>query len=70
VKLDAIIMMINTSMQHTWKKLEMVTTYDYRSIVVPLLKSFMRVCFRISGLFNLLNFLVAFSPVNDLMFLG
>uniref|UniRef100_A0A2N9EWE1 C2H2-type domain-containing protein n=1 Tax=Fagus sylvatica TaxID=28930 RepID=A0A2N9EWE1_FAGSY len=42
VKLDAIIMMINTSMQHTWKKLEMVTTYDYRSIVVPLLKSFMR----------------------------
>ncbi|GMY34512.1 hypothetical protein FCV25MIE_29754 [Fagus crenata] len=42
VKLDAIIMMINTSMQHTWKKLEMVTTYDYRSIVVPLLKSFMQ----------------------------
>ncbi|GMY34509.1 hypothetical protein FCV25MIE_29751 [Fagus crenata] len=42
LKLDAIIMMINAAMQHTWKKLEMVTTYDYRSIVVPLLKSFMR----------------------------
>ncbi|GMY34506.1 hypothetical protein FCV25MIE_29748 [Fagus crenata] len=42
LKLDTIIMMINAAMQHTWKKLEMVTTYDYRSIVVPLLKSFMR----------------------------
>uniref|UniRef100_A0A2N9EWY8 C2H2-type domain-containing protein n=1 Tax=Fagus sylvatica TaxID=28930 RepID=A0A2N9EWY8_FAGSY len=42
LKLNTIIMMINTAMQHTWKKIEMVTTYDYRSIVVPLLKSFMQ----------------------------
>ena len=70
MKLDAIIMVTITAMQQTWKKLEMVTTYDYRSIVVPLLKPFMRVCFEFSGLFYLLNFLVAFLPVNDLMFLG
>ncbi|GMY34515.1 hypothetical protein FCV25MIE_29757 [Fagus crenata] len=42
VKLDAIILGTITAMLQTWKKLEMVTTYDYRSIVVPLLKPFMR----------------------------
>nr|POF06610.1 hypothetical protein CFP56_17340 [Quercus suber] len=41
-KSDALILGANASIQLTWKKLKMVTSYDYRSIVVPLLKTFMR----------------------------
>ncbi|KAK7858126.1 hypothetical protein CFP56_014616 [Quercus suber] len=42
-KLDAIIRATTINMQQTGKKLNAVTRYDYRSILVPLLKSFMRV---------------------------
>nr|POE81768.1 hypothetical protein CFP56_19967 [Quercus suber] len=41
-KLDAIIRTTTINMQQTGKKLNVVTGYDYRSILVPLLKSFMR----------------------------
>uniref|UniRef100_A0A7N2LLD6 C2H2-type domain-containing protein n=1 Tax=Quercus lobata TaxID=97700 RepID=A0A7N2LLD6_QUELO len=41
-KSDATILATNAAMQQTWNKLKMVTSYDYRSIVVPLLKTFMR----------------------------
>nr|XP_023903786.1 uncharacterized protein LOC112015599 [Quercus suber]POE46027.1 hypothetical protein CFP56_36035 [Quercus suber] len=41
-KSDATILATNAAMQQTWKKLKMVTSYDYRSIVMPFLKRFMR----------------------------
>ncbi|XP_030969797.1 uncharacterized protein LOC115990075 [Quercus lobata] len=41
-KLDAIIRTTTVNMQQTGKKIKAVTNYDYRSILVPLLKSFMR----------------------------
>uniref|UniRef100_A0A7N2LN07 DUF629 domain-containing protein n=1 Tax=Quercus lobata TaxID=97700 RepID=A0A7N2LN07_QUELO len=41
-KLDAIIGTTTINMQQTGKKINAVTNYDYRSILVPLLKSFMR----------------------------
>ncbi|KAF3969019.1 hypothetical protein CMV_007146 [Castanea mollissima] len=41
-KFDAIIRTATIAMQQTGKKIESVTAYDYRSYMVPLLKSFMR----------------------------
>ena len=42
-KFDAIIRTTSIAMQQTGKKIDSVTAYDYRSIMVPLLKSLMRV---------------------------
>ncbi|XP_050285764.1 uncharacterized protein LOC126725239 [Quercus robur] len=41
-KFDAIVRTATIAMQQTGKKIESVTAYDYRSYMVPLLKSFMR----------------------------
>ncbi|XP_030968563.1 uncharacterized protein LOC115989043 [Quercus lobata] len=41
-KFDAIIRTATTAMQQTGKKIDIITAYDYRSIMVPLLKSFVR----------------------------
>ncbi|XP_075665125.1 uncharacterized protein LOC142634743 [Castanea sativa] len=41
-KFDCIIRTTIIAMKQTMKKIAMVTVYDYRSIVVPLLKSYMR----------------------------
>ena len=40
-KFDAIIRTTSIAMQQTGKKIDSVTAYDYRSIMVPLLKSLM-----------------------------
>ena len=59
-------------MQQTGKKIESVTAYDYRSYMVPLLKSFMRVCVGFSLLFvaSIESFYkVTFLPVYDFMLL-
>ena len=50
-KCDAIIRTTTIAMQQTAKKIDTVTACDYRSILVPLLKSFMRVCVEFSVLF-------------------
>ena len=49
--LDAIILGTYAAKWNTWKKLLMISSFDYQSIVVPLLKSFMQVCVLSSGLF-------------------
>nr|XP_023875434.1 uncharacterized protein LOC111987922 [Quercus suber]POE82318.1 hypothetical protein CFP56_50289 [Quercus suber] len=41
-KFDSIIRTTTIAMKQTCKKIDMVTSYDYRSIMVPLLKSFMQ----------------------------
>lgn len=41
---DVLIMANNAAMRQTGLKLEMVSVCDYRSIMVPLLKSLMQVC--------------------------
>jgi hypothetical protein len=43
-KIDAQIMRIVTGMQQLELKLESVSALDYRSILPPLVKSYMRVC--------------------------
>lgn len=43
-KIDARIMRNVTGMQQLELTLEPVSAFDYRSIILPLLKSFMRVC--------------------------
>ena len=50
-KFDGIIRTTTIAMQQTGKKIEAVTAYDYRSIMVPLLKSFILVCVGFSVLF-------------------
>jgi hypothetical protein len=52
---DAIIMTNDAAVRQTGLKLEIVTVRDYRSIMVPLLKSLMQVCIGFSGLVCSLN---------------
>jgi hypothetical protein len=48
--LDAIIMAHTTSMEHIKLKLVMASFCDYRSIMAPLMKTFMQVSLCFSGL--------------------
>jgi hypothetical protein len=50
--LDGIILVISAGMRQTRLKLEAVSVYDYRFIIVPMLKSFMKVSIGFSGLFS------------------
>lgn len=43
-KIDARILRNVTGMQHLEIKLEPVSAHDYQSILLPLLKSYLRVC--------------------------
>lgn len=50
-KIDARIMRNVTGMQQLEVKLEPVSAHDYRSIVLPLVKSYLRVCIEEDGIF-------------------
>jgi hypothetical protein len=59
-KVDALILVTNASMRQTGLTLEMVSACDYRSILVPLLKSLMQVCIVFSSCsLNILTLLSA-----------
>ena len=47
-KIDARIMRVIAAMQQLEAKLEPASAFDYRAILVPLVKSYMRVCFGLS----------------------
>jgi hypothetical protein len=45
-------LVISAGMRQTRLNLEAVSVYDYRFIIVPMLKSFMKVSIGFSGLFS------------------
>jgi hypothetical protein len=49
-KIDARIMRNVSEMQQLELKLEPVSAHDYRSILLPLVKSYLRVCIELVGL--------------------
>jgi hypothetical protein len=57
-QLDAIILSTLAAMQQTGQPAGMVSTFDYRFVMVPLLKSFMKVCFNL--MFSFLNVVTLF----------
>jgi hypothetical protein len=59
-RVDATIVVINASLRQTGLTLEMVSACDYRSILVPLLKSLVQVCIVFSSCsLNILTLLPA-----------
>ena len=79
-KLDARMMRSLTGMQQLEVKLELVSAHDYQSILVPLVKSFVRVCTELvafyifvrvltnSGCFTYLLIDLVIKPFLDLTF--